>query len=154
MLNDPERLMVEPCLRDEKIDKRTIIVARNENDGRFYRARVLGRNADEFREEFSIIFIDFGHKQKCSIDDLFNFSMKIEASQLPPRCFECCLAEIQPSTMNATGGNSWDFEAIELFKSQTRGELVTAKVCKLYEEKGVSNYKFSSIFILYRFIRL
>lgn len=128
ILNEPDCSIIEPYSVDEPIDKKTIIVARNKTNGRLCRARILASTKCSSRLTYKIIFIDIGQTQDCSVDDLFNFNVKVSASQLPPRCFECCLAEIQPSTVNVNGGNLWDFASIDLFKRFDQGKRVVAKV--------------------------
>lgn len=129
-LNDPTNAIIEPCAEDADINKNTIIVVRDKKDKKFYRARlqdwipIFGST----KRKCIVKFIDFGHTQECFVSDLYCFLEKNPASYMPARCFECCLAEIQPSSLNKNGGNSWEYEAIDLFRKSTRGKRVTAKV--------------------------
>lgn len=117
------------CFDDDIIEKSTIIVARNRLDDRLYRARVLNWYKGKFEVQCEVLFIDFGFVQKdCSKHDLYTFKGYSEASKMPPRCFECCLAEIQPSASNLSGGSKWDYKAVEKFERMVFGKEVTAKV--------------------------
>lgn len=120
---------IEMCFDDDIIDKNTIIVARNRLDNRLHRARVLNWYKEKSEVQCEVLFIDFGFVQKdCTKDDLYTFKRYFEAAKMPPRCFECCLAEIQPSASNLSGGSKWDYQAVEQFKRTVLGKEVTAKV--------------------------
>lgn len=117
------------CFDDDIIDKNAIMVARNRLNNRLYRARVLNWYKDKSEVQCEVLFIDFGCVQKdCVKDDLYTFKGYFEAAKMPPRCFECCLAEIQPSASNLSGGSKWDYQAVEKFKRMVLGKEVTAKV--------------------------
>lgn len=84
------------------ITQASIIVARDHNDDKLYRARLIGWDYDINSKMFrgSVRFMDSGRSQKVTMSDLFLFQQDIEQSKMPERCFECRLAEIQPSTAN------------------------------------------------------
>lgn len=130
MFNDLNSPFIENYKVNDAVDKSdTIFGARNHKDGQIYRARILHVKS-QVGEQFKCIvsFIDFGYTQECTETDLFNIKQECDAATMPARCFECCLAEIQPSTMNLTGGNTWEKEAVELFKKQTLEKSLIAKV--------------------------
>lgn len=99
--------------------------------------------------------------------DLFLFKADIEQSQMPPRCFECRLAEIQPSTANISGGHAWDRRVIERFQQTVLNRRVKAEVIfnlaffsvffSKKENIFISNFNFNrisiAICILHRFIQ-
>lgn len=123
--------MIEPFNQDDEIIKNRNIVARDKKDGnRLHRARIIDYklNARSRKRVFLVNFIDFGHSQECSVEDLFVFTKNDEAYKMPPRCFQCCLAEIKPSTVNQTCGYSWDTTAKEEFEEFAKGSTVDVKV--------------------------
>lgn len=129
ILNDPQFAQYYQSVDSGKIDKRLILVVRDRKSDRLFRAQVCNVDRSRLREpKFTIMFIDFGHKQECSLHELYTLKLKDDELQLPPRCFECRLAEIEPSTLNRTAGNYWDCDAIGLFKAQMMDVKVVAKV--------------------------
>lgn len=46
---------------------------------------------------------------------------------LPPRCFECSLAQLQPSQIRYPNGE-WPSEAVSLFKTKTESRLIEIEV--------------------------
>lgn len=52
---------------------------------------------------------------------------------IPPRSFECSLAQLQPSVINAPNG-LWPEEARKLFRNLTEGVEVMAEVCILHRK--------------------
>lgn len=102
---------------------KTIIVARNHDDHKFYRARLTSSDNNKFK--ITVCFIDYGRKQNCQIDDIYVFKRQTEQATMPQRCFQCRLAEIQP---NLASGNLWDSKAIELFKVFSVDREVKAEV--------------------------
>lgn len=59
---------------------------------------------------FQIFLMDYGKTISCDFDKLYRFDKEAEQLRMPPRCFECCLAEVQPSTINFSA-NDWQSEA-------------------------------------------
>ena len=59
--------------------------------------------------------MDYGILAKCCFDDLRKFYD--EASQFtdPPKCFECRLAEVQPSMIRSSC-NVWDENAVNFLR--------------------------------------
>lgn len=107
-----------------------IIVARNHSDNKLHRARLTEFECDSHTMMFkgTVRFIDIGQTQKCQLKDIYLFAQPVEQSKMPPRCFKCRLAEIQPSTSNISGGFMWDLEAIDLFNIHTANIVVIAEV--------------------------
>lgn len=121
---------MEQCDDYLKLTRDTIIVAHDHSDGKFYRARLTGWDHDTYANIFkgSVRFLDSGHSQKVQMSDLYIFKKDIEQANMPPRCFECRLAEIQPSTANISGGYTWSKRAIEKFQELVHGRHVKAEV--------------------------
>lgn len=66
-------------------------------------------------------FIDFGNTHKCVLKDLRRFrGVSSHFLTLPPYCYQCSLAFIQPSQVNAPDG-VWRAEAIKMFVDKTDG---------------------------------
>lgn len=105
--------MIEGCTDLITIPRDKIFVARD-GDGTLYRARLVA--LDEDMKSATVSLIDIGRTLKCLPSHVYMFKQDNELSSLPPRCFQCRLAEIQPSTANISGGYMWDSDAIELFK--------------------------------------
>lgn len=108
-------------------------MARNHIDQKYYRARLIGYdfNGQTMTFKGTVCFIDTGLTQKCELADIFMFTKQGELTEqatMPPRCFPCRLAEIQPSTSNISGGYLWDREAIDLFNQHTQRGEVKAQV--------------------------
>lgn len=129
--------MIESCNEFLSIKHDQIIVARDHNDNKFHRARLVATDYNEFTNEFkdaTVCFIDYGHTQKCTKNDLYVFTRDNEMATLPPRCFQCRLAEIQPSTVNLSGGNMWDHCAIQQFKKIMLNCQVKAEVIQEFNQ--------------------
>lgn len=134
-LNQRNQNIFEPCVdNDLPLNRTTIYVARDYSDNQFYRARLISYNyTTETAFKGTVCFIDTGRTQKCELADIYKFTKRgetLEQAMMPPRCFACRLAEIQPSTSNISGGYLWDRGAIELFNRYTKQWEVTAKVRK------------------------
>lgn len=124
-----------PCTDDDlPLNRTTIYVARDHSDEKFYRARITSYDFNSHTMTFkgTVCFIDTGRTQKCELADICKFTKKgeltVDQATMPPRCFPCQLAEIQPSTSNISGGYLWDRKAIELFNEYTMGCAVKAEV--------------------------
>lgn len=129
-LNNPNTSIIERCTDLASAKQSDIIAARNKNDDRLYRGRLISWDYDAFTKSYkaTVCFIDYGHTQQCDLRDLYTFTMETEESTLPPRCFQCRLAEVQPSSGNISGGFKWDNEAIESFKTFVLDRDVKAQV--------------------------
>lgn len=137
--NQSDQDLFVACTDDDlPLNHSTIYVARNHSDQRFHRARLIGYdfNSQTMTFKGTVCFIDMGLTQKCEPADIYLFTKKgemLEQATMPPRCFPCRLAEIQPSTSNISGGYLWDRAAIELFNRYTERTEVKAEVWKYSE---------------------
>lgn len=132
-LNQRDQDMFVPCTKNDlPLNRSTIYVARNHSDNKFHRARLISYDcSSQMTFKGTVCFIDTGCTQKCELGDIYVFtkhSETLEQATMPPRCFPCRLAEIQPSTSNISGGYFWDREAVELFKRHTTQCEVKAEV--------------------------
>lgn len=155
-LNRSDQDLFVPCTDDDlPLNRSTIYVARNHCDQKFYRARLIGYdfNSQTMTFKGTVCFIDTGLTQKCELADIYLFTKRgelLEQATMPPRCFPCRLAEIQPSTSNISGGYLWDRAAIELFNGYTQQKEVKAEVSKLkkmlisFELNGNFNFIYST----------
>lgn len=135
-MNQRNQDIFVPCIDDDlPLNRTTIYVARNHSDQKYYRARIVAYDFDSQTMTFkgTVCFMDTGLTQKCELADIFKFTKNgesIEQATMPPRCFPCRLAEIQPSTSNISGGYLWDRKAIVLFIQLTQRGEVKAEVIK------------------------
>lgn len=124
--------IIDGCNDYLTLTQASIIVARDHIDGNLYRARLIGWDYDPKSRIFkgTVRFLDSGRSQKVQMSDLFTFKrdIDVEQSQMPSRCFECRLAEIQPSTANISGGHTWDRRVIDMFKQSVLNRRVKAEV--------------------------
>ncbi|XP_055302653.1 probable ATP-dependent RNA helicase spindle-E [Sitodiplosis mosellana] len=118
--NDFHSILAQPKSL-HTLSKTEIIVARDHADGKLYRAQLTS-------SEGTVYFLDSGRRQKCQLDDIYVFTRQTEQATMPPRCFQCRLSEISPSTANLSGGNMWDHEAIKVFKSFVIDREVKAEI--------------------------
>lgn len=66
--------------------------------------------------QFHVRLIDFGVEHECQLDDLRRYAGACtHYADVPPRAFECRLAELQPSQLTAERGQ-WTSDAIEAFR--------------------------------------
>lgn len=114
----------------EEIDTNVVIAAREKRNGMFFRARIFGSDFDEATEStlFTVFYIDYGHMGVCKLEELRRL-VNQELQNLPPRCFECRLAEIQPTVIRSET-NDWSPEANDIFRNLIDGanRKVTAEV--------------------------
>lgn len=76
--------------------------------------------------------MDFGNTEKCKLSDVRRFrGVSVGFMAIPPRCFECSLAQVQPSIINAPDG-LWPIKANTLFRELTEGEKVEAEVSECF----------------------
>lgn len=129
-LNENGQEISKPCTDYSDLNRTMIIAVRDQIDNKLRRARLNEFNCDSISMKFKGIasFIDTGRTQKCELKDIYLFTRPVEQSQMPPRCFPCRLAEVQPSTSNISGGFMWDREAIELLNKFALHIKVKAEV--------------------------
>ncbi|XP_031618969.1 probable ATP-dependent RNA helicase spindle-E [Contarinia nasturtii] len=132
ILNENSNGIIDKLVDCAAVTREQIIVARDHCDNKLYRARLVAWEYDCFTLDYKhalVCFIDYGHTQKCSIDELFVFTCDDnDLATMPPRCFQCRLANIQANTANISGGNLWDHDAISLFKQLVFDVDVTVKI--------------------------
>lgn len=72
--------------------------------------------------------MDFGNTHKCVLKDLRRLrGVSSNFLTLPPYCYQCALAFIQPSQVNAPDG-VWRPEAVEMFVDKTDGIEIQIEV--------------------------
>lgn len=88
----------------------------------YHRAKVLNveRKSDAM-VSFRVFFIDYGNSETVEFSKLRNLKFD-NLKDIPPRVFECCLAGIQPSSLNCPTGR-WPKQAIELMQQVTNQEM-------------------------------
>ena len=62
------------------------------------------------------MFIDYGNSEIVDFANLCEISSEQKNAVIPPRVFECCLAGIQPSSINCPSGR-WPINAMELMQT-------------------------------------
>lgn len=72
---------------------------------------------------------------------------------LPPRCFECCLAEVQPSRINYPDG-IWPNAAVNVLKDLTNDQEVNAEVIIIYLDNYLSVLNYINVRLIYCFVCL
>lgn len=86
--------------------------------GERHRGRILqciGSGGSEYL--FHVRLIDFGYEQECKLGDLMRYGgASGQYADIPPRVFECRLAELQPSQLTAEKG-MWTSDAIRAFSA-------------------------------------
>lgn len=102
----------------------------NDMDRSYHRAKILSKVYVRETCHYQILLIDEGDEAVVKFEDLrsldnvwvlgttvgFRDTNKIYLVDIPPRAFECTLAEIQPSYVHSSAGK-WTPDAIEEFKS-------------------------------------
>lgn len=90
-------------------------------DLKYRRAKIVAVTDKEAR--YKVEMIDFGEVIDCSEDQFFEYcGSSRKFIDLPPRCFECSLAEVQPSQLRYPDG--WPNAANDLFKLETNQRLI------------------------------
>lgn len=107
-----------------------MIAAHDKQKDIYLRARVLSADFDEATESslYFVTFIDYGYTGLCEPNELFRL-LDSEIQNIPPRCFECRLAEVQPAVIKSET-HDWSQEANDIFRQSiddTDGR-VTAEV--------------------------
>lgn len=78
--------------------------------------------------KFKVRLVDTGKKLDCNTENVYEYCGKRNSFfDLPPRCFECALAEIQPSQIRYPNG-IWSSEAIALFERETTKRIIELEV--------------------------
>lgn len=86
--------------------------------------------------------IDSGKIVDQIIDNIYEYCGKNrEFFDLPPRCFECSLAQIQPSQIQYPSGQ-WPIEAKTLFENQMQQKTIEIEVNRFEKKFLSSNVQF------------
>lgn len=100
-----------------------------ESAAEYYRAKVLHiKCSSRASKAYRLFLIDFGITDHFEFDYLRDPQMVAsDFMELPPRCFECSLAELQPSTINCPNG-VWPRESLKCFEKYTKDGEVEADI--------------------------
>lgn len=72
--------------------------------------------------------IDTGETHECTVENAYEYCGKQRKFiDLPPRCFKCSLAQLQPSQVRNPNG-FWPPEANRIFKEKTAQMLIEIEV--------------------------
>lgn len=97
-------------------------------NGDYHRAKILCSTRSETSVLYKCNFIDFGYDHEVKFDKLRRFrGVSAQFADIPPRVFECRLAEVQPSSMNSERG-VWTTDAKRFFEGLVHDIPVLAKV--------------------------
>lgn len=92
------------------------------NDFKYHRAKIVA--VTEQADRYKVKLIDFGEVVDCSEDQLFEYyGSSRKFVDLPPRCFECGLAGVQPSQLRCSNG-LWPNAANDLLKFESNQRLI------------------------------
>lgn len=151
-----ENNFITQCVDYVAVTNKQIIVARDMTDQKLYRARLVSWEFDQHTKDYksaTVCFIDFGHSQKCKLNDLFVFTQENEMATKPPRCFAARLAGIQPSTANITGGHIWELASVQMFQKFVKNQNNTVKAEVYFLQYFVCLFFFNNFkLLIYRFI--
>lgn len=133
-----------------------------ESVAEYYRANVLHINSSwRTPNTYRLFLIDFGITDHFEFDYLRDPQMiALDFMELPPRCFECSLAELQPSTINCPDG-VWPRAARKCFEEYVKdGEVeadiysVANGVVNVYIHSLVANVNLNEVLIKFGFAEL
>lgn len=120
--------------KSDDVDTNSVIAALDKSNGLLYRARILSIDCVDLDDTsdsklYTVFFIDYGHTAQCELSGL-RCILSHELQNLPPRCFECRLAEVQPAIIQSET-NDWSPDANHLFHERIKEAdyHVTAEVC-------------------------
>lgn len=95
--------------------------------GEFHRAKVVDVIRSANRHSYRVRIIDFGMFAEVHLGDLRQLlGVAAQFADIPPRVFECRLAELQPSSM-ASDKSVWTAESVTAFGELIKG--MTTDVC-------------------------
>ncbi|KAK7861623.1 hypothetical protein R5R35_010127 [Gryllus longicercus] len=118
-----------------KLQENQMVAALFDVDKKWYRARVVKVNYDEYNpgdSEVDIYFVDYGDSEIVPQNQLLR--LRTDFLQLRFQAIECSLANVQPK------GDSWTPEAVDAFESLVhvaRWVKLTARVQSYQEGKGL-----------------
>lgn len=136
-LNQPNT-DIEPFENPFDIELGQILAAPGPNTTDYYRARV--EHISQSKSEqwlYDVVYIDIGSGASVEFDKLRRFrGVSAQFVDVPARVFECRLAEIAPSSLNATT-SQWTDNAKGIFIEQTENQILIADVYSVVN--GVAN---------------
>lgn len=133
-----------------------------ESAAEYYRAKVLHINSSwRAPKTYRLFLIDFGITDHFEFDYLRDPRMiASDFMKLPPRCFECSLAELQPSTINCPDGE-WPRAAQKCFEEYVKdGEVeadiysVANGVVNVFIHSLVANVNLNDVLISFGFAEI
>lgn len=78
--------------------------------------------------QYLVQLIDCGKILDCQFEQLYDYCGSLRKFiDLPPRCFECGLAQLQPSLVRYPN-SIWSIDAINLFRDKFMNQLVEIEV--------------------------
>ncbi|XP_055325146.1 probable ATP-dependent RNA helicase spindle-E isoform X2 [Sitodiplosis mosellana] len=133
-LRNYRKEVLEPLSIDtESLIGQLIIVSIDACSGiTYHRAKILAFNAELCR----VRLIDTGKVLECNTECIYRYCGRLRTFfDLPPRCFECRLAQMQPSQIRYPSGN-WPIEAITLFRNKTEQRTIEIEVYSVTNGKA------------------
>lgn len=129
---------IEPFEKPYDIELGQILAAPGPNTDDYYRARVEHISQSKSEQwSFDVFYIDIGSSDSVEFCKLRRFrGVSAQFVDVPARVFECRLAEIAPSSLNATK-SQWTDNAKAMFIEQTDNQIVIADVYSVVN--GVAN---------------
>lgn len=123
---------IEPFEDPTEIRNGQILAARF--DGDYHRAKIICSTKSETGVLYKCNFIDFGYDRMIEFDKLRRFrGVSAQFSDIPPRVFECRLAEVQPTSLNSERC-TWTTEANRFFEGLVNDITVCAQVNSICQE--------------------
>lgn len=116
---------LEPFESWDQVTVGSVVAARY--CGEFHRAKVVDVIRSSNRHSYRVRIMDFGMFAKVFLGDLRQLSgVAAQFANIPPRVFQCRLAEVQPSSMASDKG-VWTTESVNAFGELIKG--MTTDVC-------------------------
>lgn len=141
---------IEPFANPSEVKKGQMLAAQFEGD--YHRAKIINSNIspETGSESYQCHFVDFGFDKEVPFEKLRRFrGVSVQYATIPPRVFECRLAEVQPSSLSSER-SIWTKKAKEYFEELVNGVEVLAEVnAEIYS----SFYSLLTHISICRFIR-
>lgn len=116
---------LEPFATWDAVKVGSVVAARY--CGEFHRAKVIDVIRSANRHSYRVRIMDFGMFAQVYLDDLRQLlGVAGQFKEIPPRVFECRLAEVQPSSMASDKG-VWTTDSVNAFGELIKG--MTTDVC-------------------------
>lgn len=127
-LKNYRKTVLRPLSKNDRmqVGKVLIVAISDCSDLRYHRAKIVAVTAQDAR--YKVKMIDFGKVIDCSENQFYEYcGTSRKFIDLPPRCFECGLAKVQPSQIRYPDG-LWPNAAIDLLKFETNQRLIEIMV--------------------------